>query len=59
MNKSGSQANGTDCVLLMIERLLRNVEWWDDSIRFMDIKEHFVSFSEGGWGGGREAVGKG
>lgn len=51
MNNSGSQASGTDCVLLMTERLWRNVEWWDDGIRFMDQKEHVVSFMKDGWGG--------
>lgn len=36
MNDSRSQANGTDCVLLTIERLLKDGKWWDNRIRVVD-----------------------
>ena len=51
VKNSGSQASGTDCVLLVTEWLWRNVEWRDAGIRFMDKKEHFVSVMEDAWGG--------
>lgn len=58
MNDSGSQTNGTDCVLLTTEGPLRNAEWWDNGIRFVDKKEHSVSYVEDGGGREWEVMGK-
>lgn len=48
---SGGQTNGTNGVLLTIEGLLRNVEWWENGIRFVDKKKRIFGQLRGGWRG--------
>lgn len=56
---SGSQTNGTDGVSLTIAGPLRNVESWENGIRFVDQKRTFGQLRGGrrgrAVGGGGEA----